>query len=84
MSDDARAAEKEWLAGQFDAWRRQVDALLTGISTERGGEAVWTGPAATRFTDQLRQARKDIDRLPEGFERTARNLRASAKELRGS
>jgi uncharacterized protein YukE len=76
------AAEQEALATRFDGWRRQVDALLRGVSTNQGGEEVWTGPAAVRFTDALRPLDRELVALPAAFERTARNLRASARRLR--
>jgi uncharacterized protein YukE len=76
------AAQQDALATRFDGWRRQVDALLRGVSTTQGTEEVWTGPAAVRFTDALRPVMRDVANLPEAFERTARNLRQSARRLR--
>jgi uncharacterized protein YukE len=77
-----RAADKDNLATQFDTWRSTVDALLRGVSTNQGGDEVWTGPAADRFNDALRPLRREVDKLPEAFARTASNLRGSARRLR--
>jgi uncharacterized protein YukE len=82
MADEARAERMEWLAGQFDRGRRQLDDLFAGVSTRRGSDAIWTGGAADRFTGSLRPVRSDVDKLPDGFQRTARNLREAAERMR--
>jgi uncharacterized protein YukE len=82
LDKQQRAADKDNLASHFDTWQRQVDALLTGVSTTQAGDEVWTGPAADRFNDALRPLRRDLDKLPAAFRRTARNLRESARRLR--
>jgi hypothetical protein len=86
------ADDKERLARTYDKLRGEVEHLLHGTSKTsaspsgsgvgRGGREVWSGPAATRFAEELRQVKAELGKLPGGFERTAHNLRESARELR--
>jgi hypothetical protein len=89
----SRAADdKERLARTYDRLRGEADRLMHGMSKTsssptgngvgRGGREVWSGPAATRFAEELRQAKAELGKLPGGFARTAHNLRESARELR--
>jgi uncharacterized protein YukE len=86
------ADDKERLAREFTGWKQLVTQLLqskamtstlrVGSQAESGGGQVWSGPAADRFIEQLLRLKADLDRLPDGFARTARNLQNSAHDLR--
>ncbi|MEV5480047.1 MULTISPECIES: hypothetical protein [Streptomyces] len=86
------AEDKEQLAREFAGWKGMVEQLLSGLpmgsagrsgtGARAAGNQVWSGPAAERFTEELRQIRAQLERLPGGFERTAHNLKNSAHDLR--
>ncbi|MER7791660.1 hypothetical protein [Streptomyces sp. NPDC097640] len=88
----AAADDKDRLAQEFSGWKGLVEQLLGGPtmkSADRlgngaraGGREVWSGPAAERFTGELRRLRTSLERLPGGFLATAQNLRETAKDLR--
>jgi hypothetical protein len=85
------ADDKERLAQTFDRLQGEAEEFLQraskssapqGDGVGRGGHEVWSGPAADRFVQELKQVKDQLGKLPGGFARTAHNLRESAKQLR--
>ncbi|MEW9526996.1 hypothetical protein [Microbispora sp. NPDC049125] len=77
-----QAEDKERLATRFDSWAQQLSGLLDGVSVTAKGAAVWTGPAADRFSGGVRERRAETGALSESCRTAAANLRRSAAKLR--
>jgi uncharacterized protein YukE len=78
------AAAKRGQASRFDGWAELAAALVSGISRDQDGRTVWTGPAADRWQEEFLGSSgivKEVRKYPEAYHATARNLRATAKDL---
>ncbi|GAA1019387.1 hypothetical protein Aple_048770 [Acrocarpospora pleiomorpha] len=79
------AMEKEALARIFESRAGELEVVFKGILMGPGRSGgYWTGGAADRFADASHHLDKGMAELVETCRMTARNLRRTAEQLRGT